>query len=280
MEVWKEKWNYAPIFIGEVSAQTKFDFSLPQIAELYKVSSLVCNNFEKNVIAKILDISKNIFKINSLKPIKVHKKQIIILDRDVMVDKIVDSNKENGKCSNGYIYVCRNNNKSVFISDLSHELAHLHSFYSLGIIEQGESRCIETIRLGYSLKKSDVNYLYDGLNEAVTDLWSKVILRELFRAYPEILTENEKKKALKYYAYPYHVTLLEEIIFNMTRGNVLVWPLFKSYFDGSSCFLDLLEKELLLSLEPIKKMTNQKESALKTAEMIGGSSLLQKVVNI
>jgi len=121
-------------------------------------------------------------------------------------------------------------NKVKFLSDLAHELSHLLSFYSLAIKEEDKIRHINVRQSGCSnLWKK----YYDGLNEAVTELWSKVILREFFRIYPNILSEKEKDIALNYYGYPYHATLIEEIIYNLVDNNVLVWPLFKSYFFGS-----------------------------------------------
>jgi hypothetical protein len=233
MKIWKEKWNYKPIFIGNVSDQTKDAFALPVIIELYGVSSLPFNELESNLISKILKINKRLFQMNEIKPIIVNKEQIVILSQDDFKMKIADNETENGKCSNGYIYVCRNNDISVFLNELSHALSHLLSFYSLAIKEEDKIRHINVRQSGCSnLWKK----YYDGLNEAVTELWSKVILREFFRIYPNILSEKEKDIALNYYGYPYHATLIEEIIYNLVDNNVLVWPLFKSYFFGSSDF--------------------------------------------
>lgn len=280
MKIWKEKWNYKPVFVGKVSAETELYFSLPKINEIYNVSSVAWSDFESLVIAKVLSVSNYLLKVNNIRNIKVHKKQIIILKKDVFIDKVADRDDQGGKCSYGYIYVCRDENKVKFLSDLTHELSHLLSYYSLAISGSNNGKSVNLRKTGYSMFCEDGNFFYDGLNEAVTDLWPKVILKQLFRIYPGMLPEKQKEEALNFYAYPYHVTLLEEIIFNMTQDELLVWPLFESYFNGTSCFLSLLEKELPLSIEPIKKMTNQKESVLTTAEMIGGSSLLQKIVNI
>lgn len=264
MANWHEKWNYRPIFVGEVSKGTRREFSVAQVAELYDITYLSWNDFESEVIAKILEISTSVLEINGIRPIKVHNEQIIILEKDVFLDKVANSENETGKCSNGFVYVCRNENKSVFVSDLSHELSHLYSYYSLQIKEDGEFRYIDTAQLGYSLLLGKNKHDYDGLNEAVTEMWSKVILSQLFREYPALLTESEQEEALSYYAYPYHAALIEEIIFKMTKDNVLALPLFKSYFDGSTDFLDLLNEELPLMGEHLRLMTNTKASALKT----------------
>ncbi len=280
MITWKEKWNYLPVFIGEVSTNTKSDFLLPKIVKIYNVSSLPWNDFESYAITNILNASKNVLKVNGIKTIKVYNKQIIILDRDVFNDKVANSEEEVGKCSNGYVYVCRNKDKSRFLCDLAHELSHLLSFYSLIIKEEGDNRFIGVRKTGYTLIDEGDELFYDGFNEAVTDLWSKVILQELFRLYPNTLNNKKKDEALNYYAYPFQVSLLKEIIFNITSNNILIWPLFKSYFDGSFDFLNLLEKELPISAEPIKTMTSQKESVFKTAEIIGGHSLLEKIIKI
>lgn len=282
MKTWKEKWNYQPVFVGSVSTETRFSFSIPKINEIYNVSSVSWNDFESWVIAKILNISNYTLRVNGMKHIKVHEKQIIILEKDLFINKVADIDEQGGKCSYGYIYVCRDQNKVKFLSDLAHELSHLLSYYSLLISEiKGErSISIKKRKTGYSMFCEDDNLLYDGLNEAVTELWSKVILEQLFRMHPGILPESQKEEALNYYAYPYHVPLLKEIIFNITKDNVLVWPLFKSYFNGSSCFFDLLEKELPSSIDLIKKMTKEDKSAFKIAEVIGGRSLVEKITNI
>lgn len=242
MRIWKEKWNYEPIFIGSVSDQTKNDFALPVIAELYDVSSLSFNNIENDLISKILRVCKKLFEINNVKPIVVNKQQIIILNQNVFKRKILNNDNETGKCSSGYVYVCRNNNIPVFLSELAHELSHLFSFYSLLIKEEYGKRYINVYRLGYYFKDGD-DVKYNGLNEAVTELLSKVILKELFKTYPDVLNANEKDEALNYYGYPYYVALLEEIIFNLDNSNFLTWLLFKSYFDGSSDFLKILKQE-------------------------------------
>lgn len=280
MKTWKEKWNYQPIFVGRVSTKTKFSFSLSRINEIYKVSSVSWNDFENWVIANILDISNYVLKTNNMKHIKVHERQIIILEKDLFMNRVADSDEQGGKCSYGYIYVCRDENKVKFLSDLAHELSHILSYYSLAICESEKGKSVSLRKTGYSMLCENGNFFYNGLNEAVTDLWSKVILEQLFRMHPDVLPESQKEEALNYYAYPYHVALLEEIIFKITKDNVLVWPLFKSYFNGSSCFLDLLEKELPSSINLIKEMTDKKESVLKTAEIIGGKSLAEKIANI
>jgi hypothetical protein len=280
MEIWKEKWNYSPVFIGKISDKTKSDFLLPKIAEIYNVSSLPWNDFESYAVTQILNASENLFKLNGLRPIKVHNEQIIILDKDVFKDKLANSEEEVGKCSNGYIYVCRNEDRSKFLCDLAHELSHLFSFYSLAIKEEGGYRFIDVWKRGFSLIKENDKFFYDGLNEAATDLWSKVVLQKLFISYPDILDKEKKDEALNYYAYPFHASLLEELISKMTSNNILIWPLFKSYFDGSSDFLNLLKNELPTLVKPIKTMTSEKESALKVAEIIGGCLLLKKIRNI
>jgi hypothetical protein len=280
MKIWKEKWNYQPVFVGKVSAETKLYFSLPKINEIYNVSSVSWSDFESCVIAKVLSVSNYLLKVNNIRHVKVHKKQIIILKKDVFIDKVANKDNQGGKFSYGYIYVCRDENKVKFLSDLAHELSHLLSYYSLAISESKDRRSVSLKKDGYSIFCKDDDLFYDGLNEAVTDLWSKVILKQLFRIYPRILSEKQKEEALNFYAYPYHVTLLEEIIFNMTKDDVLVWPLFESYFDGSSNFLNLLENELPALAGHIKTMSSKKESVLKVAEIIGDCSLLEKIRKI
>lgn len=280
MKKWKEKWNYHPNFLGEVSDQARRDFTPPRIANLYNVKSLDWTNFERKMIEKILAVSKNFFKVNVIKPIKVHSEQIIILDREEFKDKVSDRESDSGKCSTGYVYVCRNDDRSVFLNDFLHELSHLFSFYSLSIKENKKNRMIDMRQLGYSIKKFQEDCSYDGLNEAATELLAKSILREFLKENPNILTDKEVEKALYYLAYPYHATLLEEVIFNLTSDNVLVAPLFKSYFDGSHDFLDLLRKELPAAHLAFRKMDATKKSALEAAFLIGGSSLLDIITGI
>ncbi|NLZ74541.1 hypothetical protein GX917_01370 [Candidatus Falkowbacteria bacterium] len=280
MKMWKEKWNYSPVFVGDVSEQTKNDFSLPVIKELYNISSLPLNDAESGLISKILKVSNELFKINDIMPINICREQVRILHQSEFQEKVATKNTDQGKCLNGYIYVCRNNDISIFVSDLVHELSHLLSFYSLEIEESGKKRYINLKQSGYSIKGEGNIYNYDGLNEAVTELWSKIILQQLFNKYPTILGDEEKDKALNYYAYPYHVALVEEIIFNLTDKNSLIWPLFKSYFDGSADFLRLLEEKLPKAFIALKGMNNDPQSVFETAYNIGGKRLLQKIKSI
>lgn len=276
MKIWKEKWNYKPIFVNKVGKETRERFAMAQIAELYDVSSLTVSDFENSLIDKALDTSERLFKLNRIRPIIVCKEQVIVLNPVEFKNKIANKENDAGKCSSGYIYICRNKNKAIFLSDLLHELSHLYSFYSLEIREGGKQRFIKVSQTGYSIITS-TELLYDGLNEATTDIFSKIIMKELFRRYPEILSVDEKDYALNYYGYPYHATLLEEIIFHLTEENVLLLPLLKSYIDGSSDFINQLKKELPQAVEVLKQMNNNSDSVFKAAFSLGGDDLVEKM---
>lgn len=280
MEAWGSKWNYLPVFSGEVSTKTIEGFSVAQIKKLYNAESLIWNDFEESIIDKALKIANDMFEGVGFKPISVDKKQLTILSLDQYESIISQSSTERGRCSNGHVYICRNSEKAYFIADLLHELSHLYSFYSLAVSEESKRRSIEMAQLGYAFYKQQDAQSFVGLNEATTELWSKVLMCELFKVYPKVLSEAEKDLALNYYAYPYHSSLIEEIVFKLTKDDVLLWPLLKSYFDGSNDFLDLLKKELPLASEAIEEMSSTKEAALSAAYRIGGDALFNTVISI
>lgn len=278
MKEWKQKWNYQPCYKGEVSAKTKKEFANAQIKELYDTSSFSWNDFEREAVTKVIELANYMLKVNGFKAIKICDKQIIILTDKEFVKKIREGQTEVGKYSSGYIYVCRNEDRAAFVSNLAHEISHLLSFYSLRIEEKERMRIVNLRQTGLSFKTEDGKCLFDGLNEAFTDIWAKVILIQVFQRYPNLLSKEEIKEALiSNYGYLYHALLLEEILFKLTKNRVLVWPLFKSYIDGSLDFILAVENVLPAAAKALKVMSREKESALEVAFLIGGDELRKKI---
>ncbi|MFA7050255.1 MAG: hypothetical protein WC164_04085 [Patescibacteria group bacterium] len=276
MDIWSEKWNYKPEFIGGVSKQTKDDFSLPKIAQIFDIEPLSWNDFEKNIIKKILESSYCVLEINQIKPIKVYEEQIIILSKDDYDSKIALGPDEAGRCSNGYLYICRNEDQVVFIHNLAHELSHLLSFYSLEIKERGKRRFINMKQSGYSIYGSRGASFYSGLNEAVTDLCAKLFLDYFLDGNENLFTRMERKNIVNYFSYPYHVALIETLIFP-EEDDLLAYAFFESYFTGANCFFEILERRKPGLLDILKNMNASEESALESALVIGGESLVEKI---
>lgn len=278
---WREKWNYSPNFIGDVSEETKKDFLVAQVMNMHDVSSLDWTSFEEKIIRAVIKAGNNLLKVNGFKQIKIFDRQIIVLDDEVYKEKVKMSENEGGNCSFGYVFVRRNKDRGHFIIDIAHEISHLFSFYSLSVKEEKKERFINSNKLGFSLldREREEKFLYFGLNEAATDLWSKAILREVERMgiFSNLLSEEEKTVTFYGFAYGLHVHLIEEIFLN--RDEKFVWPFLKSYFDGSDDFLNLIKKDMPEVLPIIKNMDNTVESVIQAAYEIGGDKLRDKILN-
>lgn len=281
---WREKWNYGVEFLTPVEDITRKRFEVANINNVFNIQSLPWTKFETSLIEKLLLTRQRLFIQNNLSPIKVHKHQIIIID-DKTYDEIVKiKDGEGGKCQYGYIYVRRNEYICKFISDLTHELSHLDSLYVLSIKEKslGRERTINQYKLGYCIQNDPAKdeYQYQGLNEAVTEMWSKIMINEVFGRYPRLISGKNMEETLNCFSYPYHVALLENLVFNLPKNDSLAQALFKSYFDGSSDFFDLLEKEIKGAKLILEKMDATDESVFEAAQSIGGEELKTKISSI
>lgn len=275
---WKEKWNYAPKFIGPVSEETKNDFLIARVMNVHQVSSFIWTTFEKHIIAAAIKAGNNLLKVNGFKPMRIFDNQIIILDDEVYEKNVKMSENEGGNCSFGYIFLRRNKDRCHFVIDIAHEISHLFSFYSVSVKENKECRSIDFYQLGFHSLSEKGNSPCFGLNEAATDLWSKVLLREMERvgAFDNLFSKEEKGRIFYEFAYALHVHLIEEVFLN--KSEKFIWPFFKSYFDGSNDFLELVKQEMPEVLRIIKNVDNTRESVVQAAYEIGGDKLRDKIL--
>ena len=274
MKIWKEKKNYHAIFVGEVGDATWRKYSFAHIIDLFQFESLSWNQFEKRAIDQIINTNNYLLKINKFDPTIIHREQIVILEKEQFAAMVSRSEIE---FYSGYIYICRNDNRAQFISDLAREITRLSSFYSLRIEEKDDKKVVTVAQSGYSLKLSHQSYIYNALNEAVTELWSKQLLQQLFSVDKDFLSKEEKNGALRLYNYPRQQRLLEEIFYKTEANTNLIKPMFKSYFNGSLDFLQILEDKLPLVLTSLRGMGKREKSVITAAYLIDGDELVKKI---
>jgi len=260
MNSWKSKWNYAIEFEGDVDNKTRKLFQTPQINNIFDVKSLRHNSFEKRAIQDTIKATNRVLKRLSFPRIYISSNQFIILDRKEYETRVADNEFNGGKFSYGFVYLIRNKNKIKFLHDLTHEISHFVSFYGLSVTEIEDLRKMNLAKSGYSEKK-DEPYLFDGLNEAATELFSlqiKEILGDFYQL-PKNITSQ----------YPEQVIIVEKLISSVKNKDLLMKLLFKSYIDGSEDFLDLMESEIPGSREHLKMLQADEKSPYTIARLMG-----------
>lgn len=276
---WKGKWNYAPEFVGDVDDKIRSEFLLPLFINSRNIESDPWSDFEVKAIDVILNKSKALMIKNDILSVNVSNEQIIILTPFNYKEKFKDKFYE--ECfafsEMGIIYLMRRNHKDrwMFVKDFCHELSHLQSFYSLRVDSEKKNGLIDVYQTGLAKKNIDDSFSFKGLNEAVSEMWSKCIISSLVDE--PLLFKNELEEAMISTMYISQILLIEEIIHNLINNDNLFNILFKSYFFGSSHFIDFIENQIPGISEKLMNMGKSRESALKTAYNIGGEELEDRI---
>lgn len=272
---WIGKWNYQVNFTKAVSSEDRDIFCKPQINQVYDFKSLKMTKFEIFIIGKILKIFEDFLKELGFEVVPIGLHQIIIVNKDEFEKKFPHSL---GKCIFGFIYIPRlTKERWRFISTLSHELAHLVSFYALSIgVRRDGHGSIKTIRLGYFDRKNGIFNHFNGLNEASTEMFA-VLVREKIIASGLVVGKNAALLG-SYITYAHPVIFLEKIFVLSGDQKIAKKMLIKSYIDGSTDFFDFIESRLPGTVACLRKMTPLKRSVFKAALAIGGQSLKNDIL--
>lgn len=267
---WKSKWNYKVEYIGNVPDELINTFKICQINEIESVNKLSFTNFEKEAIKRVLNFTNLILFKAGYSEINISLNQIIVLEEKEFLEKIGFGR---GLTNFGYSYLIRDEKKWRFVRSLSHEVAHLISFYSLEILEKKGKISINLKRTGY-LEKEKRNFFYQALNETATEFFTDIIISYIIGS--DFLSIEDKKNLETFSNYLPEKLFFDNLI-NFSTDPSILWKSFlSSFINGKNEFIDLLSKEFPLICKDIRKLETNNEEKLKKILRKQNLALLDK----
>jgi len=276
MANWKEKWNYKPVFIGEINEETKNRFKVAQIQELFSVKSQVKTYCFNQIIQLIVSIANDILTSLNLPSIAISEEQVLLLTKKEFKDNVLMNEDDAGKCCTGYIYIIKQRDNVRLIHDLSHEISHLISFYRLKIKKRTKDKIAIDSESGYTVNIGTNSFLFDGLSEATTELFAYEI-RKRFVEQTNFLTVKDAERLCNTLVYYEHISLIRVLLSIYAKGGLSKDLLFKSYIDGSNDFINTLKACSLKAYEQLMILDSHNYNILNTAFKIGGEKLEKEV---
>lgn len=249
-------------------------------SRIFGIKELVWNQRETQVMAAILDSLNILLQELDLKPFKISKHHIHILSAKEYYKHF--RKQSVGKFEFGHIYIQRSKNGPWFISTFTHELIHLISFYGLQVTithPRKRAKFAEDIILRYSgLSYTDSSYTKDfflGLNEAVTELFSAMVLNMYYHTY--IVNKKYEKCFSKPNAYLPQIQIFQKILHCYAEKNInqtLAKQFLKDYILGTHKAIKKFPPQIQIALSD---MLPTDKSAYETAKKLKFYTLAKEI---
>ncbi len=263
---WKGKWNYLAYFSKGINPHTRSRFQKARICKVYGVRTLRRSCFERTAIQVAISALNEVLHDLGIKGVPISYDQILVLDLEKFIKEVNLGKRDRGAAAgNGFAYIPRNNvRRARFIHDVTHELAHLASFYGLSLSKSGNKVMINQSRSGYSIWKPKRTQ-FSGLNEAATEILAQLIRRKL---PAEIgLTEKERQELFNIGVYVPQCILVMGLL---KHSSLPLSLLLRSYIDGSDDFLRELGLRIPHAQQALSVMNLTDKSPRHAAKTIAG----------
>lgn len=269
MAVWKGKWNYKACFLGDVTEASRVKHSVAYIFKRYPVEMIDVNAFEMDAIFCALDGLESLLGRLDLCSIPISLTQIIITTEKEFRSKVCGDPNVHGKTWAGLAYVYRQENKVAFLRTLTHEIAHLASFYRLRIKHFNGKDNASVANIGFCHYDVNRNVDYFGFNEAATELFALELRKEIAAKY-SLLSKKQSEDLLSSAFYLPQLVLLSNILYCCGNPAHARFILHRSYIKGTDDFYRLLNMWLPGASQKLSLLSRSQSSAFRVAEEIGG----------
>ena len=262
------------------------DFSLHYKNNVFDVSDLEKTEEEKHMISMAQTAFDKLFEDMKLLPQKFKESEIHIVDENEYAEKIQDHGKEKtfGKFSFGHVY-CIRGDRREFLRVLVHELAHKASYYGLAVNVGNAVYDIALRKTGLTSQGRGEKRLFEGMNEAVTELIAKDILRRICE--DNNFSEEDKRYLImemtSYLPQVLVVTGLTNKLADNDRylAGKLLADFFRSYFNGDYSFFKEIEKKQSGATKIMREMGTKDEDALIAAKRLSlpeSEKIIRKII--
>lgn len=177
-----------------------------------------------------------------------------------------------GNFCDGHVYAIREIEHWKFIHRLTHEMAHLASYYEVqATLPDNERRLLKVRRIGLAIIIDKERRLFDGFCEGVTEMiamWA----RDEFICRNELLTLSDCRELKSKVSYLEHMAVIEKLI--RGRGadrfarKALLNSIYQSFFTGDFNFvknLDLDKEALKILMAMDSSLASAQEAIKKLA---------------
>jgi len=252
--------------------------------EIYDIVELEKNEDEIRAIKMAQEGFNEFFSGLGLPIIEFDISKIHILSQQEFDEKInlIDQKQSAGKYAFGHIYCIRGDEFDNFLHKLVHELVHKSSFYFLSVDASLNETHIRQKQSGLSYNKGKNNHLFNGLNEAVTelitiDIWQIIAKNNNF--------QSEKEGLIHHVSYYPQIIVLEELLDNISNGDKefkeeMMKDIYRANYNGNYSFLREFEKRHKGSIKILREMEDSNESALETAKKLKLKEAQERVTKI
>lgn len=284
-----EKWNYKLYLTGSESPEkeaVRKSFQEESTAEIYNVRDLKRTKVEKQAIDTALTSTEQAIVDLGLTCPAINQESIHIVTAKEFETKVDPESR--GLTSFGNIYIIRDSNYPRFIHDLTHELSHLVSFYALNVKHSYD----EENKKGQNevgLRKSGFSFIpkagqsdphFNGLDEAVTEMFAQKIREKYIQSRPELKDET-KEFLVKKIVYWSHIMVIDQVISAITSNDEEYKQMEQDFFrDKITGESKVLKKISLYNKEWIKilyTMGSSDEDARNAAMQMGFTELAKKI---
>ncbi len=179
----EDKINYRIFFKGANKSQLEERFYHEKIKDNLSSNSLEMNEFEKDIINRVVNLTNLMFVREGLKGVNVSKEEVVLLNKDVYRKEMINNFK--------YIYLTRDESKYLFVKKLVYSIANAISFHFIEVSEDKKGELLINIRqLGYQ-KKENNTLIFEALNQAAIEFLSDIIMSYVSQL--NIISEDNKK---------------------------------------------------------------------------------------
>ena len=240
--------------------------------EVYGVVDLEKNQSEIEAIKMAQEGLNEFFNDLKLRGMQFDLSEIHILSEQEFDEKInlIDQKKSGGKYSFGHIY-CIRDEFINFLHKLVHELAHTFSFYYLSVDSSLDETHINMRQSGLSYSKNNDNHLFNGLNEAVTELITTEVLKKIVKN--NNFKSKEKDELINTIDYYPQVLVLKELVDEISGEDddfkeELMKKIYRGSYNGDYAFLKEFEKRHKGSIKILREMGTEDEHALEAVKKL------------
>ena len=192
-----------------------------------------------------------------------------------------------GKCAYGHVYLRRQDDLTNFAHELTHEIAHLISFLAIRVTAETRPdghRDLQILprRSGlslYGLDPAEEDPLFNGLNEAVTEIIAHEI-RAALAVSSKILSADGCQQLIKTWVYLPQIKLIWHLLDRLQAAGGDSDPgreLLQDYFAGTSRFLNRLYAADPGALRLLRTMGTRASDAFGAADKLGCPEIMDDI---